>query len=80
MARKSLLRYWGLDKEELNRSDVIEWMRKTKTNVYWRKDYGLVFRPRIGRETKKNIQQILRVRNKKDVERLHADLKRNASK
>ncbi len=33
MARKSLLRYWGLDKEELNRSDVIEWMRKTKTNV-----------------------------------------------
>lgn len=82
MARKSLLRYWGLDKE-WTKPNIIEFLRTQKVTPCWHKLYGeLYFRPAVfGKETRKKVQTILGIVDRQGVETLKAQLsKKKASK
>jgi len=71
---KSFLKYWGLDKEDLSRADIINWMRKSNTIPSWNAKHGLVFKPHVGRETRKRFQKILQVHSKQDTELLRIEV------
>lgn len=71
---KSFLRYCGLDKKDLSRADIINWMRKTNTVPSWNAKHGLIFKPHVGRETRKKFQEILQVHSKQDAELLRIEV------
>jgi hypothetical protein len=75
---KSILREWGMTKREFENAPyeaVIQWMNKRKVTPCWDKDHGLIFKPRIGRETRKKFQEILQVQSKQDIERVRDDMR-----
>jgi hypothetical protein len=80
MAHKSLLRHWGLDKE-WTKLNIIEFLREQKVVPYWNELYGeLLFRPAVfGTETRKKVQHILRIKNKKEADSLRAELGEKSS-
>ncbi len=77
---KSFMRFLGLD-GEWTKPKLIRFLRDQKIVPYWR-DEELIFRPaRFGRETKKQVQRILRIQNREDVESLRLELlEKKASK
>jgi len=80
MTRESLLRHWGLDKE-WTRPKVIEFLRNQEVVPYWNELYGeLLFRPAVfGGETRKKVQEILGIKNKKEADSLRAELSEKKS-
>ena len=74
MARKSILREWGLDKPNLKREDVIKWLRKTHTVPQWNNNYGLVFKPHIGARTRERLRELLQINTKQDLEALKREI------
>jgi len=76
--RKSILEKQfgpGSDKDKWTRDQIIRWMKNTGRTFRWREDYGLIFIPHIGRETRKRFQEILQVHSKEDTEALRREMR-----
>lgn len=64
----------GLE-EPLDKAKVLAYMRKFRVVPYWTEGRGLIFRPHVGKEAGRRLQEVLHIYEKADVKRVRFELR-----